>query len=398
MSSSPVSEMNKPEAERCIEIALQAHSAGDLVKAERFLVKSISMFATPRAQSLLVQVQTQQTTSSSTSTSSPTSSSYTFQQSTTTSSTTFKATPAPTPAPTFTPEQREAAKAVIRQTNYYSILGLSLPSSSTPPSESDIKAAYRKMALKFHPDKNHAPEAEEAFKKVSTAFQCLSDERKKNQYDQSGYDDGVGRATTGAARNAGQQYYSREEDISPEEIFNMFFSGGGVYNMGGRRVFTRRRYPAQQPAGGAGGQQQQAGPSVMQFIHFLPLLLLFVFSFLSSPSSDESLPFSLSRSQSFSQLRKTAGSDLQYFVTPSFTYQYARDKRQLHAVEQRVETEWLKRWRTECEKEKKELSRLEATMKKKRGQQLNEWMDKVEEFRDKKMPNCESLAHGIKGT
>ena len=218
--------MNKPEAERCIEIALAAQQAGDIAKAERFLAKSISMFPTSRAQQLLVLLKTQSTTTSASASASPdsASSTYSFQQTTTSTSTTYQrkrsrsTSPTRPAAPVYTPEQREAARAVIRLTNHYHILQLPLPTSATPPSDADIKAAYRKQALKFHPDKNRAPEAEEAFKKVSAAFQCLSDDRKKAAYDAGGYQEGrpgLGMGGGGGGGGGGG-YYAREEDISPE--------------------------------------------------------------------------------------------------------------------------------------------------------------------------------------
>ena len=61
-------------------------------------------------------------------------------------------------------------------TNYYDILGVSKDSS---PEE--IKKAYRKLSLKYHPDKN--PEGEERFKEISEAYGTLGDTNKKAQYD-----------------------------------------------------------------------------------------------------------------------------------------------------------------------------------------------------------------------
>lgn len=49
--------------------------------------------------------------------------------------------------------------------------------------EDDIKKAYKKHAIKLHPDKNRAPQANEAFKKVSAAYACLTDSQKRRVYD-----------------------------------------------------------------------------------------------------------------------------------------------------------------------------------------------------------------------
>ena len=67
--------------------------------------------------------------------------------------------------------------------DYYKILGLS---SSSSASEEDIKKAYRKMALKFHPDKNKSAGAEEKFKEIAEAYEVLSDKKKREIYDQYG--------------------------------------------------------------------------------------------------------------------------------------------------------------------------------------------------------------------
>ncbi|MGH0168453.1 UNVERIFIED_CONTAM: hypothetical protein FKN15_054720 [Acipenser sinensis] len=65
--------------------------------------------------------------------------------------------------------------------DYYRMLGV--PSGSN---EDEIKKAYRKMALKFHPDKNKDPNAEDKFKEIAEAYEVLSDPKKRSIYDQYG--------------------------------------------------------------------------------------------------------------------------------------------------------------------------------------------------------------------
>ncbi|MFA5136237.1 MAG: DnaJ C-terminal domain-containing protein [Patescibacteria group bacterium] len=67
--------------------------------------------------------------------------------------------------------------------DYYEILGVSKNASSA-----ELKAAYRKQALKWHPDRNKAPEATEKFKEINHAYEVLSDPKKKEMYDQYGKD------------------------------------------------------------------------------------------------------------------------------------------------------------------------------------------------------------------
>lgn len=67
--------------------------------------------------------------------------------------------------------------------DYYKILQVARGAS-----DEDIKKAYRKLALKYHPDKNQAPEAEEKFKEVAEAYEVLSDKKKRETYDRFGED------------------------------------------------------------------------------------------------------------------------------------------------------------------------------------------------------------------
>lgn len=112
--------------------------------------------------------------------------------------------------------------------DYYDILGISKGASAA-----EIKKAYRKMALKYHPDKNpDNKEAEEKFKKAAEAYEVLSDADKKSRYDQFGHQAFEG---SGGFSGGGMNM----DDIFSQfgDIFGGGFGGGfGGFGGGGRRV------------------------------------------------------------------------------------------------------------------------------------------------------------------
>ncbi|KAK6161679.1 hypothetical protein DH2020_005060 [Rehmannia glutinosa] len=124
---------------------------------------------------------------------------------------------------TYTEEQVTVVREIKRKKDYYEILGLEKSCSSE-----DVRKAYRKISLKVHPDKNQAPGAEEAFKMVSKAFQCLSDGESRKRYDLVGSEEPVYERRGGGGGVNGMRGFNGfyDGDVDAEEIFRNFFFGG----------------------------------------------------------------------------------------------------------------------------------------------------------------------------
>lgn len=118
--------------------------------------------------------------------------------------------------------------------DYYEVLGVDKSADAEA-----IKKAYRKLAMKYHPDRNQGDkEAEEKFKEASEAYEVLSDESKRRMYDQYGHD-GMKNAFGGGGFNFDRDF-THGADLN--DILNQFFGGGfgGGFGFGGG---GRRRDP-----------------------------------------------------------------------------------------------------------------------------------------------------------
>ncbi|XP_053676978.1 dnaJ protein homolog 1 isoform X2 [Anopheles nili] len=105
--------------------------------------------------------------------------------------------------------------------DYYKTLGI--PKGST---DEDIKKAYRKLALKYHPDKNKSPGAEEKFKEVAEAYEVLSDKKKREMYDKFG-EDGLKGTSNGTSNSS--QNFSYEFHGDPRATFAQFFGSNNPF-------------------------------------------------------------------------------------------------------------------------------------------------------------------------
>ncbi len=142
---------------------------------------------------------------------------------------------------------------MAEQKDYYQLLGVSKTST-----QDEIKKAYRKLALQYHPDRNKSKEAGEKFKEVTKAYEILSDPQKRQAYDQYGpsaFDSSAGQGPFGQGgpfggqqrggrygpfsytytTNGGQPDYDFGGFSDPFEIFEQFFGGASPFGQRRRR-------------------------------------------------------------------------------------------------------------------------------------------------------------------
>ena len=116
--------------------------------------------------------------------------------------------------------------------DYYQLLGVN--KTATP---AEIKRAYRKLAVKYHPDKNPgSKEAEDRFKEINEAYAVLSDPKKREEYDQmgsAGFRERFSREDIFRGFDVGDLF--RDKGFGTEDIFSRIF-GGGFQQRGGRML------------------------------------------------------------------------------------------------------------------------------------------------------------------
>lgn len=226
----------------------------------------------------------------------------------------------------FTEEQILIVRQIKKKKDYYEILGLERTCSIE-----DVRKAYRKLSLKVHPDKNKAPGAEEAFKAVSKAFQCLSDEESRKRYDVVGSEEPVyQRRESRRGRQGFNGYY--DADIDAEEIFRNFFFGGMPQTTTQFRGFSFGT-----GMGPRTGDNGSAGYNLRALIQLLPVLLILFLNFF--PSSEPI--YSLSRTYHYEHRFITPKGVNYYVKSTKFEQNYPPESHDRKVLEDRIEREYF---------------------------------------------------------
>lgn len=283
--------------------------------------------------------------------------------------------------PNYTEEQMNAVKKIRKCKDYYEILGVAQDCS-----DEDLKKAYKKMALKFHPDKNHATGATEAFKAIGNAFSVLSDPVKRKRYDQFGNESEQVNVSHHHHRGSYYEHdYTRgfEGDISAEDLFNMFFGGGFVSGRSGQYVFrqtqfNRRPHPQ--------GMETNEESGYAALLRLSPLVLIVVLSVLNSLFISDPI-YALHKEGRYTLRRETLNLKVAYFVKPDFQSSYKGD---LQKLENQVEDEYVMNLRQACYRERTYRESLLYQARIYDNSRL------YENARNMKMPSCETL-QGIYG-
>ncbi|KAA8496226.1 DnaJ-like subfamily B member 12 [Porphyridium purpureum] len=267
-------------------------------------------------------------------------------------------------ARSFTPEQEQQVRKILAAKDLYSCLGVARDCD-----EAELKRAYRRLAVVVHPDKSAAPQADEAFKRLSHAFQVLSDKERRLRYDQVGDEqEEPNRMPTMRRRTHGGMYrtangatYFSTGELDPEELFDILFSGGSFrHRRGGPSTGSAAAAYGGHHAGmpGRGGAGATATNGIfLSLAQFFLVVLVVLFTFGSIFSSDEPV-YSLQQTAKHTRERATAAGGVKYFVSRHFEREHADTPRKLMRIESNVDSEALQDYAFRCSREQEKHREL----------------------------------------
>ncbi len=369
-------QVNKPEAERCLSLAKGFMNSGNYVKAIKFFQKSQRLYPLPGVNGLIERCNNEMRKASQPQ--------QPRRQSGAEEARARRESGSGGDGREYTDENKRLVRETIaasksRSEAHYKVLGI--PKSA---SAAEIKKAYRKKSIKLHPDKNPAPGADEAFKAINLANATLSDPQKRDIYDRYGDEDpdsNSGAAAQNPFANMRRRQGGGQGDVDPEDLFRMFFGGpmggmGGGMGGPGFRMYTSGFGP------GMGGGFHQGGRARRRegdrnggndgaggLLQLLPLLFFVLLSFLSygeeggGGTAGGGQYFSLTHKHPFTHSMETkvrgVVKDIPYFVSDSFLRTYNRDPYKLAQVERMVESAYDSYLQAECRNQRRHKRQLQ---------------------------------------
>lgn len=360
---------NKDEAERCIELAEGYINAGNHEKAEKFLLKAERLYSTKKAKDILESLVRLKSKG-------PPKNADSEQPRRRAHMSPSRNQSEKSTAKEYTQAQLEEVKKINKCKNYYDILGVTKEST-----DSDIKKAYKKLALKLHPDKNKAPGANEAFKAIGKSVAVLTDAEKRKTYDL--YGDADERVTTqrSTAQHSGGHYheFGFESNLTPEDIFNMFFPSYGAHSASTFQRQTFHRNFASRQSQHESNTQHESSSSVI--LQILPIIILILISMMSSLFISEPA-YNLQQSAKYPTARNTMKLSVPYYVKENFHVEYQGS---IQRLEMSVEEDYINQLRNMCYREK---NRRDTLLWKARNFGDNDLYRQASEL---KMPSCDAF-------
>ena len=232
---------------------------------------------------------------------------------------------------------------IIKSHDYYEILGV-----KNGASEDELKKAYKKKAIKFHPDKNHSSKAEEAFKRISTAYTTLTDPKKKEIYDKYGSEE-----------QFREKYYQEhqqqfnEQEIDPFDIFEAFFSGNDINEV----LRRKRNFQTRQNNNNINPKYAKFLP----FIQFIPFILMFL-SYYLPVLLQEKKYYDFEMSYDFPYKRNTYKNKITYFIGNDFIQKF-NNLNDIRIQENEIEKKYFNYLEEKCTENQKYRHQLEIKKK-----------------------------------